>query len=97
MSKKGQTNRREVLLATLGAGIAASAASGGSEIPYRVLGRTGEKVSCIGMGGYHLGKKEVTEGDALTLVRTGVDRGINFLDNSWDYNKERARRGLGKR
>lgn len=98
MSNDVQTNRRELLLA-LGAGLAASAASaapGASEIPYRTLGHTGEKVSCIGMGGYHLGKSEVTESDAIKLVHTGVARGINFLDNSWDYNKGESEKRVGK-
>ncbi len=98
MSDQFQTNRREVLL-TIGAGLAASAAGGApahSEIPYRILGHTGEKVSCIGMGGYHLGKSEVTEAVAIKLVHSGVDRGINFLDNSWDYNKGESEKRVGK-
>ena len=83
----------------LGAGLVAADASGApgqSEIPYRTLGHTGEKVSCIGMGGYHLGKSEVTEADAIKLVHSGVDRGINFLDNSWDYNKGESEKRVGK-
>ena len=98
MSNETQTNRREVLLA-LGASLVASAAGAApahSEIPYRTLGHTGEKVSCIGMGGYHLGKPEVKEADAIRLVHTGVDRGINFLDNSWDYNKGESEKRVGK-
>jgi aryl-alcohol dehydrogenase-like predicted oxidoreductase len=83
----------------LGAGLvgsAGSAAAGRGEVPYRVLGHSGEKVSCIGMGGYHLGKSEVTEADAIKLARSGVDRGINFLDNSWDYNKGESEKRGGK-
>ncbi len=84
----------------LGAGLAASISASGapsnSEIPYRTLGHTGEKVSCIGMGGFHLGKPEVSEADAIKLVHTGVDRGINFLDNSWDYNKGESEKRVGK-
>ena len=98
MSSDLHTNRREVLLA-LGAGLMAgdgSAASSHSEIPYRTLGHTGEKVSCIGMGGYHLGKSEVTEAEAIKLIHTGVGRGINFLDNSWDYNKGESEKRVGK-
>ena len=92
------TNRREALL-TMGAGLVASAAGAAPnsrEIPYRTLGHTGEKVSCIGMGGYHLGKKEVTEADAIKLVHEGVRRGINFLDNSWDYNNGESEKRVGK-
>jgi aryl-alcohol dehydrogenase-like predicted oxidoreductase len=98
MANDSSANRREVLLA-LGAGLTTSAAGSPpaqSEIPYRTLGHTGEKVSCIGMGGYHLGKKEVTKGNAIKLVRTGVDRGINFLDNSWDYNNGESEERMGQ-
>lgn len=67
-----------------------------TEIPYRTLGHTGEKVSCIGMGGYHLGKPGLSESDAIKLIHAGVDRGINFLDNSWDYNEGESERRMGK-
>ena len=55
-------------------------------MPYRVLGRTGERVSAIGLGGWHIGLPRVPEALAVRLVRSAIDRGINFLDNSWDYN-----------
>jgi predicted aldo/keto reductase-like oxidoreductase len=54
-------------------------------IPYRTLGRTGEKVSLVGLGGYHLGKQADAQ-ESIRLIRTGLDSGINFLDNCWDYN-----------
>ena len=47
---------------------------------YRTLGRTGEKVSAIGLGGYHIGVPK-QEQEGIRLVRTAVDRGITFLDN----------------
>src|SRR2546429_501308 len=56
-------------------------------IPYRRLGRTGEMVSLIGVGGYHLGR-QADEQETIRIVRTAVDNGINFLDNCWDYNGE---------
>ncbi|HEV2133422.1 MAG TPA: aldo/keto reductase [Terracidiphilus sp.] len=56
------------------------------EMIYRTLGRTGERVSAIGMGGYHLGKPELTDAEAVQLLRQAVDRGITFMDNCWDYN-----------
>jgi aryl-alcohol dehydrogenase-like predicted oxidoreductase len=52
---------------------------------YRELGTTGERVSAIGMGGYHLGK-QTDAAESIRLIHTGVDRGITFLDNCWDYN-----------
>ena len=54
-------------------------------MPYRVLGATGERVSAIGLGGWHLALPTVSEDLAIRLIRTALDRGINFLDNSWDY------------
>ncbi len=66
------------------------------EMPYRVLGSTGERVSCIGLGGWHLGLKHVDEPLALRIVRTAIDRGINFLDNSWDYNDGASELRMGK-
>jgi aryl-alcohol dehydrogenase-like predicted oxidoreductase len=55
-------------------------------MPYRILGRTGEQVSALGLGGWHLGFKGVDEHLSLRIVRSAIDRGINFLDNCWDYN-----------
>lgn len=52
---------------------------------YRELGRTGERVSAIGIGGYHLGKQENPD-ESIRLLRAAIDRGINFMDNCWDYN-----------
>ena len=50
----------------------------------RKLGRANAEVSIIGIGGYHLGLQNVTEQDAIRIVRAGLDQGINFLDNCWD-------------
>ena len=63
---------------------------------YRTLGDTGEKVSAIGMGGWHLGLKTVDEQLAIRMVRSGIDRGINFLDNCWDYNDGASELRMGK-
>src|SRR5437588_3782760 len=63
---------------------------------YRSLGNTGEKVSAIGVGGWHLSLKHVDEKLAIRIVRTAVDRGINFLDNSWDYNDGASELRMGK-
>ncbi len=63
---------------------------------YRTLGSTGEKVSVIGVGGWHLGLKHVDEKLAIRIVRTAIDEGINFLDNCWDYNEGKSERRMGK-
>jgi predicted aldo/keto reductase-like oxidoreductase len=63
---------------------------------FRQLGSTGERVSAIGIGGWHLGLKHVDEQLAIQIVRTGIDRGINFLDNCWDYNEGASEVRMGK-
>ena len=65
-------------------------------IPRRPLGRTGERVSAIGLGGFHLGKPELSEKEAVRIVRTGIDNGVNFLDNCWDYNGGQSEIRMGK-
>src|ERR1700722_15294052 len=66
------------------------------DIPYRILGRTGEKVSAVGIGGYHLGRPGVTEDESLRIVRRALDEGINFLDNCWDYNGGESEIRMGR-
>lgn len=65
------------------------------DIPYRDLGRTGEKVSAIGIGGWHLALEHVDRPLSIRIVRTAIDRGINFLDNCWDYNDGASERRMG--
>ncbi len=67
-----------------------------SEIPRRPLGRTGEQVSAIGLGGWHIGHKSVDEALGVRLIRTAIDRGITFLDNSWDYNEGLSEERMGR-
>jgi uncharacterized protein len=66
-----------------------------SGIPYRTLGNTGEKVSCIGLGGYHIGMQN-DEQESIRIIRTALDQGINFLDNCWDYNAGNSEIRMGK-
>jgi aryl-alcohol dehydrogenase-like predicted oxidoreductase len=63
--------------------------------PHRVLGHTGEKVSLIGIGGYHIGKIS-EEQESIRIVRTALDSGVNFLDNCWDYNGGISEIRMGK-
>ncbi|MEO6817271.1 MAG: aldo/keto reductase [Edaphobacter sp.] len=52
---------------------------------YRELGQTGERVSAIGLGGFHIGK-QADPNESIHLIRQSIDRGITFMDNCWDYN-----------
>jgi aryl-alcohol dehydrogenase-like predicted oxidoreductase len=96
-------DRRDALkalaaIAVAGAARDTAAGQAGSAKPaemiYRVLGRTGEKVSAIGLGGYHIGQpKDPAEG--IRIIRSAVDRGITFLDNCWDYHDGESERRMG--
>lgn len=65
------------------------------EMLYRPFGRTGETVSAIGLGGSHIGKATVSEEMATRLIHQAIDRGITYMDNSWDYNEGRSERRMG--
>jgi predicted aldo/keto reductase-like oxidoreductase len=87
-------NRRHALGAVAGMGIMAMAQTESNGMIYRPFGKTGEKVSAIGLGGYHIGMpKDAAEG--VRIVRTAVDHGITFLDNCWDYNDGESERRMG--
>ncbi len=73
----------------------AGASPGSKDMIYRTLGRTGEKVSAIGLGGHHTGRpKDASEG--IRIVRSAIDRGITFLDNCWDYHDGESERRMGQ-
>ena len=65
-------------------------------VPMRTLGHTGEKVSMVGIGGYHLARPGVALEEGIRIVRTALDQGINFLDNCWDYNGGESELRMGK-
>jgi len=83
------------------AGIATSsvvptwAADTDSPMPVRTLGRTGIKISAIGLGGHHIGT-QADEQESIRLIRAAIDHGITFLDNCWDYNEGRSEIRMGK-
>jgi predicted aldo/keto reductase-like oxidoreductase len=72
---------------------AASAEGSPQGMPRRILGHTNESVSLVGIGGAHLGMTD--EGTAIRIVRTALDSGVNFLDNSWDYGGGECERRMG--
>jgi len=67
-----------------------------SEMPMRMLGRTGIEVSLIGLGGWHLGFDYLDEELSIRIIRTAIDSGINFMDNCWDYNEGASETRMGK-
>jgi predicted aldo/keto reductase-like oxidoreductase len=91
--------RRDFIKAVALSGIASSFdgvlhASPGT-VPRRTLGHTGEKVSMVGLGGYHIGKQP-DENESIRIIRTALDGGVNFLDNCWDYNGGESEIRMGK-
>src|SRR5580692_4264519 len=66
------------------------------QVPRRRLGHTGEMVSMVGLGGYHLARPYVEEAESLRIVRTAIDNELNFLDNCWDYNDGQSELRMGK-
>jgi uncharacterized protein len=78
---------------TAGTAAAQSAASSAKvtrpqspDMIYRPFGTTGETVSAIGLGGYHIGKESLDANASIALMRRAIDSGITFMDNCWDYN-----------
>ncbi len=89
--------RRQFLEGLIGAFSAAvlNGQTRSGEMIYRTLGKTGERVSAIGLGGAHIGRAK-DENEGIRIVRTAVDRGINFLDNCWDYSDGKCEVWMGK-
>ena len=83
-----------VMSATIGR--QAWAAESKSEVPLRTLGHAGEKISMVGIGGYHLARPGLGAEESIRIVRTGLAEGINFLDNCWDYNGGESELRMGK-
>ncbi|MBI1984403.1 MAG: aldo/keto reductase [Acidobacteria bacterium] len=103
--KRADLNRR-AFLKTATAGAVSAALSGvagrlaravetAGEIPMRTLGKTGLRVTMIGLGGYHAGLPEKEE-DSIAIIHRALDLGINFFDNADCYQEGRAEERMGK-
>lgn len=87
-------NRRDALGVLAGMGAASALQGQSNGMIYRTLGKTGEKVSAIGLGGHHIGRpKDPNEG--IRIIRGAIDRGITFMDNCWDYHNGESERRMG--
>jgi predicted aldo/keto reductase-like oxidoreductase len=99
-SDSAGVTRRTFLGTTIGAMVMAGMSSesllaAGTQIQYRTLGHTGENVSVVGLGGYHIGSQS-NESVSIRIIRSAIDNGINFLDNCWDYNNGASEERMGK-
>jgi hypothetical protein len=68
--------------------------SSSDQVPKRPLGKTGAQVSCLGVGGYHLGSAKGQQ-ESNEIVTRALDAGINFFDNAWDYRNGESEERLG--
>ena len=94
--KPTHMQRREFIagLAALQATVPLGAATSEGMI-YRKLGTTGEQVSAIGLGGFHIGVP-TDQNEGIRIIRSAIDRGITFLDNSCDYHNGGSEICMGK-
>ena len=67
---------------------------GDGGIATRPLGRTGERVPIVGLGGYHIGVPE--EKEAISIMHEAIDQGMTFFDNAWDYHDGGSEEVMGK-
>ena len=97
------TTRRTFLQQAAGAATVAgladrvlsSTAEASTGIPTRELGRTGERVSILCLGGWHTAAAE-DEAASIRLVHAAIDEGVTFMDNAWEYHEGRAEEVMGK-
>jgi len=94
------TTRREFLQTAAGTAVLAeevlaqTSSASAAGLPTRVLGRTGVRVSMLGLGGAHIGRIE--EAEAIRMIHAALEEGLTFMDNAWEYNKGRSEEVMGK-
>src|SRR3989442_11192824 len=100
----GRQSRRKFLgkfaFGITGAGIAPAVLKGplavaAGEVPYRTLGRSGEKVSLVGLGGFYIGVQREEQG-SIPIIPTSIDNGLNFMDKCWDHHERANENRLGQ-
>lgn len=95
---KGEMGRRDFMRVTAIGAMAAglpAAAETRNGMPYRPLGRTGESVSLLCLGGSHVGGNDLSDAEAVRIMRHAVDEGVNFFDNAWHYHSGRSEERMG--
>jgi aryl-alcohol dehydrogenase-like predicted oxidoreductase len=105
MNRPTKTTRREFLrdaaisgsaMAVLARGVLASQQpASATGIPTRLLGRTGERVSILCLGGWHIGSVK-DQAEAIRIMHTAVDEGLTFFDNCWDYHDGGSEEIMGR-
>jgi predicted aldo/keto reductase-like oxidoreductase len=91
-----ETSRRQFLTeATVTAALAQTSSAAATGLPTRILGKTGQRVSIICLGGWHIGAVP-DEKEAIRIMHAAIDEGINFFDNAWDYHDGVSEVRMGK-
>ncbi|EDY19059.1 aldo/keto reductase [Chthoniobacter flavus Ellin428] len=65
------------------------------DIPLKPFGKTGVKISALGLGGHHLGSA-CDETAAIEIVKEALEGGITFFDNCWEYHRGKSEHWMGK-
>jgi aryl-alcohol dehydrogenase-like predicted oxidoreductase len=98
------TTRRQFLtevsagatIAALGADVlAGQQPASAAGLPTRVLGRTGERVSIVCLGGWHIGAVP-SKDEAIRIMHAAIDEGLTFFDNCWDYHDGGSEEVMGR-
>jgi aryl-alcohol dehydrogenase-like predicted oxidoreductase len=75
--------------------MAQTSSASATGLPTRVLGRTGQRVSILCLGGWHIGSVK-DDAEAIRIMHAAIEEGLTFFDNAWDYHNGRAEEIMGK-
>ncbi len=75
--------------------LAQTSVASATGLPTRLLGRTGQRVSILALGGWHIGSVK-DESEAIRIMHAAVDEGLTFFDNAWDYHDGHSEEVMGK-
>ena len=75
--------------------VAQTSTAAANGMPTRPFGRTGVRVSILGLGGWHIGAVK-DDNEAIRIMHTAIDDGLTFFDNAWDYHDGRSEDLMGR-
>ena len=75
--------------------LAQTSAASATGLPTRVLGRTGQRVSILALGGWHIGSLK-DDSEAIRIMHAAIEEGLTFFDNAWDYHNGHSEEVMGK-
>lgn len=92
-----RVSRRGFLQGTAAAGLATGPLAGARPaMPSRILGKTGVRVSILGMGGGSRFLAYKDEDKALEALNRAFDLGITYMDSAYSYGNGRSEELVGK-